>query len=358
MASIFTVAKEAASKAAYRKVFSRYEKPDYTLSGGLIDYSLVSSLLPRELVTVKSKDADLQGYFYHHEKSRKLVVIAHGLHACADEFIPEILFFYSKGYNVFAYDLTGCGGSGGDWMIGLPQFIIDIDYVLNFLTSWPRTKNMSKYLFGHSMGGFAVLSCLKRHKNIKAVAAVAAPNDANKLIVEKGGFYTGIYAALTPIPIPIISDITAGISILTSRFLLSYQKELFGEWTEYTALLGINSTKCPILLAHSPIDLTIDYALQSAVSKKKEFTNPNVSYYIPKFKQMGHTKILFSKEAIKYQNEIEDKVKEYKKEHEEVDLNALRNIYSTVDRFKYSELNKDLFELIIKTFEGDIKLLS
>ena len=71
-------------------------------------------------------------------------------------------------------------------------------------------------------------------------------------------------------------------------------------------------------------------------------TNENIKIYIGRDYNAGHTNILYSKEAIDYQKEVDRKIKDYDDESEE-----LIKYIETVDHYKYSEINEELFSKIL-----------
>ena len=82
----------ATHMSLYDKFFSRYEKPDYAIKPGLFCYDLIKDSIKREEIKYKSDDVTLTGFYYKAKKSKGLVVIAHGIHSGADDYIPIIMF--------------------------------------------------------------------------------------------------------------------------------------------------------------------------------------------------------------------------------------------------------------------------
>ncbi len=327
------IANKIAANIAYNKAFSRYEKKDYHLDGFLNDYFFYQNKMPRTLISFKSKFSSLQGYYYENNSSDKLVVIAHGFHSISDDFLPYIYEFYQNGYSVFSYDATGSGLSNSKSMYGLVIFDVDLDYCLKFIKSNKQFKNKKIYLFGHSMGGYACLANLYRHHNIKAVATVSAPNDGGKLIMEKGNQFAGELANIG------------------QNFIEEKQNTYFEDYLKDNAVRGINRTSCPILIAHSPIDFVVDFVFQSAYSHFKEFTNKNVKFYLATGNNMEHTNILYSHEAVSYQKEIKNQLKALKKEKGKAfNESDIISFFNNVNRVKYSEINHQLFDKVLKVF--------
>ena len=77
----------ASHVAIYDKMFPRYERPDYSLTPGLICYDRLNNLIEREEIYYPSDDVFLTGHHYRCKKPKGLVVIAHGLHSGADDYL-------------------------------------------------------------------------------------------------------------------------------------------------------------------------------------------------------------------------------------------------------------------------------
>lgn len=73
------------------------------------------------------------------------------------------------------FDLTGPGGSGGDF--GHIDFTAHIEYLV-FAADYPRqTFTAPSILTRHSLGGAAMLAAKYRVPEVRAVATIAAPTD-------------------------------------------------------------------------------------------------------------------------------------------------------------------------------------
>ena len=135
------------------------------------------------------------------------------------------------------------------------------------------------------------------------------------------------------------------------NFIEEKQNMYFEDYLKDNAVRGINRTSCPILIAHSPIDFVVDFVFQSAYSHFKEFTNKNVKFYLATGNNMEHTNILYSHEAVSYQKEIKSQLKALKKEKGKAfNESDIISFFNNVDRVKYSEINHQLFDKILKIF--------
>lgn len=328
----------ATHMSIYDKFFSRYERPDYSIKPGLFCYDLIKDNVSRETIKYKSDDVNLVGYYYKAKKSKGLVIIAHGLHAGGDDYIPIILYLLENNYSVFSFNYKGTYESEGESTVGMCESIVDLDHTLDFINSDSRFKNMPIFLIGHSWGGYAVTSVLSIKDNIKACACISSLNDGYTIILEKGQQYVG------------------KLTLPSKPFFDIYQRYLFKQYVEYNGVKGINESNIPVLIAHGVEDEIITFNSQSIISHKNEITNKNVIYYVGKGLQSGHTSILYSHEAIIYQKEIASEIKlkemELKREltyAEKIEFNK------TINHKLYSSVNETLMSQIIEMFDNALK---
>jgi hypothetical protein len=106
-------------------------------------------------------------------------------------------------------------------------------------------------------------------------------------------------------------------------------------------------------VAHGVDDKIIVFDKQAIIAKQKEIKNNNVKYYIGKGLQGTHNGIMFSNEAIIYQKEVSSELKLVEmKKGSKLTKEEISEFYKTVDHARYSEVNKELMDLIIKTFNS------
>ena len=85
-------------------IFSRRERPEYT---AYVQFKDIMNTYSPELLSFSSGANKLQGYLFGGNNRKGLVVVAHGLGGGAEGYLPAILYFTDRGYQVFAYDNTG-----------------------------------------------------------------------------------------------------------------------------------------------------------------------------------------------------------------------------------------------------------
>ena len=267
-----------------------------------------------------------------------MVVVCHGMHAGADDYIPFIEYFVRNGYAVFTYDCQGTYASEGDSTVGMCTPLVNLDHALTYIENDKQLSQYPLFLFGHSWGGYAATAVLSIHKNICGCAAVAPFNSGYTLFVEKGEQYTALFSDSFRFDFP-------------EEFLNAYQKLLFRDYTKYNAVDGINSTDVPVYIAHGNRDFVISFSHQSVISHRNEIRKRNVTYYIGTDAQAGHNTILHSLRAVAYQEKVEKDLKRLKKEYDrELTREELTEFCNSVDHTLYSEVNMEMMQGILNMF--------
>ena len=323
------------AKLGYDAIFDRYDRPDYALTAGVCCISRAQPGLERELKTFYSDGVKLQGYYYPARAPKGLTVVCHGIHAGADDYLPIIEYMVNSGYSVFSFDYKGTYDSEGDSTVGMCESLVDLDHALSYIESESEFNGLPITLIGHSWGGYAVASVLPLHKRVVSCATIAAPNNGYTLILEKGEQYGGQLAS-------------KGIPEV---FLNVYQKILFGKYTEYDAVKGINGTSVPVLIAHGDGDNIINIGLQAIYAHRQEIRSDNVEYYLTTGVQGGHDEIWHSAAACEYRAGLEKQIKSVKK-NKDMTYAEKVEFFNGIDHRLYSEVNAELFGKIVKMFDG------
>ena len=318
----------------YDSFFKRYDRPDYAIVAGI--RRIEQTELTREEFFFPSDKVKLKGYFYPAEEEKGMVVFSHGLHTGCDDYLPIIEYLVNNHYSVFGYNYKGTYESEGESTVGMCESLVDLDHALNYIKSEAKYANKKVFLLGHSWGGFATAAVLSLHKEVAGAACIAPFNNGYTLIEEKGSQYAGKFAS-------------EGVP---KAFLGAYQKFLFGKYTNYDGVKGINSVTVPVLIAHGVEDKIIDYDLQSIICHRDEITNPNVEYYVGTDSHAGHESIWLSGAAAKYREEVKCGLEELEKSKgEKLTYEEKVDYYKKVDDRLYSEINYELFDRIISTFD-------
>ena len=324
----------ASQVAIYDKVFPRYERADYSITPGVRCLDRFKTHANIEAISFYSDDVLLKGNYFSIENPKGIVLVAHGIHAGGDDYLNVIGYFLDNGYNVFSFNYKGTYESEGDSTVGLCESLVDVDHAIKHIQQNEKYNKLPLFLFGHSWGGYAVTSALEINNNIKACASVSGMNSGYTMIVEKAQQYVG------------------QLSKTSKPFFDIYQKFLFKDYVKYKGDKGINNSNIPVVIAHGADDSLIVYNKQAIIAHKDKITNPNVKYYVGKGYQGDHSDILLSNDAIIYKKEIKSELRLLEMQKgKKLSYEELQNFYKTVDHLKYSEVNKDLMDLIIKTFD-------
>lgn len=246
-----------------------------------IDYALPSEFdnLSKRKIAFKSKKETLRGFVYK-DKSitnfKAVIVIAHGIGFGHFYLLNLVSYFAKNGYIVFCYDQASSGMSSGKKIDCMSRASLDIDYALRFKENDDELKNYDTYLFGHSWGGFTVLSALNLKHEIKKVISVAGFNSEIDLATEA-----------TPKIKPF------GFIIRLRNFIH------YGRYAFFDAYKGIIKSPAKIRYYQGDKDLTISPKLGLEFFKKYEKDN----FEVIALKDKGHTPFI-NDESQKLQQEV------------------------------------------------------
>lgn len=270
--AIFLVVLPAISLFLYSTVFGvRYDKSPAKMN-------LVASFpgLQRERYEITSNEGQtVVGYRYYREgrDPKALVVMAHGIGGGGHNSYMELDdYFTQNGYDTFAYDVTGNDESEGSNVRGLPQGVIDLDYVLDFIESSEDFAGLPIMLFGHSWGGYSVSSVLNEHPEVTAVCAVAGFNRSTDLIEAQGRNMVG-----------------PAICILLP-YLKLYERLKFGEYSTQTAMEGFAKSDAKVLIFHSEDDTTVPIIYGYDIYYEVYVNDPDFKFI--RYKDKGHNALL------------------------------------------------------------------
>ena len=321
--------------SAYAWCFRRSNRPDYNITAG--EYCIEKMAEPplRKEEFFKAGASTLKGYFYKNENSDKLVVLAHGFRAGADEFLPLIKELNLKGFNVFSYDATGCYDSKGRSLIGMCQALVDLDNVLSYLKQNSTYKAFKLYLIGHSLGGYAVLSALEIHKDILGCVALAPVCDATTLMLETAEKYMGKSARIC------------------KPFFSAVQGLTFGRYTAYNAVRGINCSKAKILIVEGDNDEIISHGKISVSKHRDEIVNGSATFLTTEGLRGGHASLWHSEKSVAYKNAVDRAFLNVKKASKKrLTYSQKVGYYERVNNALYSTPSEELIEQISKTFSA------
>lgn len=263
-------------------VMGRYDYSDYN-DNLYLTYNDVENEYPRKTISFKSGENTLTAYLYGETNSKGLIIVAPGHTDTNDIKLYEIRYFVDAGYSCICFDYTGCYTSEGNAFGGYSQAVYDLDALLTYVEADSELNQKTVYLFGHSLGGYAVASVLNKEHNIKAVVSASGfdtPEEQWQYSISK---YTGFFYPM--------------IKPFNSLFItLKY-----GNDKKISAVDGINSTDIPVLIISAENDSF--YGGYSPIySKRHKITNSNCSFILmDKENHNGHYDYFLTDEALEYQ---------------------------------------------------------
>ena len=220
----------------------------------------------------------LAGYLYSSDEDQReddprgIVIIAHGFGGgghnsymdCAD-------YFTRNGYDVFAYDATGCDKSEGEGVGGVPQGVIDLDHAISYVEADARLSGLPIVLFGHSWGAYSVCSVLNYHPEVKAVIECSGFNRSSDMFESGGKSQAGdLIYTMTP-------------------FIRIYERFKYGKYAANTAMDGFDASDASVMIVHSADDdvIEIGYGCDKYYPKYKD--DPRFTFM--RFEDRGHNEI-------------------------------------------------------------------
>lgn len=250
------------TKIIYDKMFPRY---DATYCPADNEFEALAG--SRTEKTFKSGDNTLTGYLYDGAEKKALIVIAPGMNAHVDEYLPQIDTFAKQGWGSFIFDPTGTNSSEGKSMIGFEQELLDLDAALDYIEENNNFGYEKIVLFGHSRGGYAVTSVPLFNHNVAAIVSVGGINSAMEGIMEPAVGMMGKFA------------------YANYPMLYLYNIILFGkDYVDANAVEAMNTVAVPALIIHGANDEKIALDEYSTYSHMDEIeaqdSNNEVDYIL------------------------------------------------------------------------------
>ena len=212
-------------------------------------------------------------YFREGQEVKGVVIMAHGFGGGGhNSYMNCASKLTENGYYAFAYDVTGNDESEGKSVRGLPQGVIDLDYVISFVEGCDRFDDLPILLFGHSWGGFSVSSVLNEHPEVVAVCAISGFNRSSDRLNAQGLEMVG----------PLI--------YLMLPYLKIYERVRFGKYATQTSMDGFDNSDAKVMIIHSEDDTTVPIRYGYDIYYAEHADDPD--FVFVRYKNKGHNTIL------------------------------------------------------------------
>lgn len=165
-----------------------------------------------------------------------------------------------KGIAVLRFDFTGLGNSDGDFSnTNYSSNVDDLKAAADFLKLNYRAPSL---LIGHSLGGAAVLSVAHQLPEVKAIATIGAPHEAQHVVHN--------FAADVD---TINQEGQAEVTLGFRKFVI--KKQFIDDVAQSESKIG--SLKKALLVMHSPMDSTVNIAEAEKIYKDAKHPKSFVS---------------------------------------------------------------------------------
>jgi len=221
----------------------------------------------RQVWIPAAKGKRLFGWLLPAGRPAGTLVMIHGWGGNAEFLLPMAGFFQASGMNVLLVDACNHGRSDMDGHSSLPKFAADLGSAVDWVGQQPEHTGPVA-LFGHSLGGAAVLLAAAERDDITAVISLATfahPADMMRRFMKQ-----------------------VRIPDLIAPAVLNYVELVIGR--RYDEIAPINTVcrvACPVLMVHGSSDRTVPAADLEAIRKKCE-GHPPEFLFIP---DAGHTSV-------------------------------------------------------------------
>ena len=195
------------------------------------------------------------------------LIMIHGWGGNANFLLPLTEPFLNLGLNILLIDARNHGQSDDDGHSSLPKFAADLGHAIDWFKQQPEHHGPLA-LFGHSLGGGAVLLVAAERDDISAVISLATfahPADMMRRFMKN-----------------------ARIPDLLAPAVLSYVEFIIGrKYDDIAPINTVGKIKCPVLMVHGEADRTVPVSDLKAIRDKYQGQGPEFEI-IPK---AGHTSL-------------------------------------------------------------------
>ncbi len=295
------------------------------------DYLLMQD---REEIDFKCGKTNLKGYLYTVDNPVGVVIAAHGVTTYADGNHAQYHnFFLEHNWDVFSFDMTGCGRSSGKGMKTLHESRYCVSNAIKTVQNMDLTKDLPICLFGHSWGAYGVVSATEKHPDVKAVASFSGYNSAAEIMYGFAENYASKAVVLTK------------PAFETAVFILQ------GTDAFYEATSAIKKNKdTNYIVIQGDIDYTVPLEKYSLYSKVVDKNYSNVTPIL--LEGYGHNSPWKTLTANKYMEDVVEPALQglHDTYGEHIPEDVFDQFLLTIDKEKANGLNYFLLEQINSIF--------
>ena len=278
--------------------------------------------LTRERHTFYSYSKNLLvGYVYQCKTGTKkgIFVFAHGFGGGGHHrYLDLIHAICERGYYVFAYDATANDESEGHTMKGFTQGLLDADKAIGYVEALKEYEKLPLYLCGHSWGAYSVSAAIGWHPRVKGLIAYSGFNSSTGIFKANGERYAGEKA----------DEFMAYVD--------SYEKLLFGDIYESTAIDAFHASKAKICIIQSDDDRTVPIEVGLNLYKQ-EFKNDKRFLFI-KLLTRGHGTVYYSPNGKKYYDTLMKSYETFIKKTKPHDEQKAEYLNTHIDRKRFNNM--------------------
>ena len=240
----------------------------------------------------------LKGYLYcGGESADGLIVFAPGFRSQIFDYEGVVYAFLQEGFDVFVFDPTGHGQSGGKSSVGFAQIIKDIDATLEFINNNKNFEYSDIFLLGHSRGGYGVCCTMNSHPDVTAAVSVNGADTSMDAIMAYSVGYIG------------------PIAYVNYPFLSLYQDIVFGrEISDKSAIKEIDKSHIPVLVIHAENDNQIPKDKYSIYSNRGKTNSRNAEFLLYNKNGYNEHNTIFCDESNKINYDVVKIISEFYKQ--------------------------------------------
>lgn len=305
----------------YRKLFVHRYDDEHIIK--YFSYHDFEGLNARPFDFKNYQENNIHGYFYSYPNYKKdhLVIFCHGISAGHTAYMHEIERIAKEGYEVLAYDNTGCFESEGKDIRGLSESLPLLECALNNLKESGYLKDKKVSLVGHSWGGYAVSNILNYFKDIYSITVIS-------------GF----------VSLPIISEY---LYPKYKKPLISFEKKANPKYVYSSSLDALKDTKLKVLVIHSEDDQMVPINA-GAKYLQDNLKNPNVKYLIVKNKMHNPN---YTLDALTYMNESFSTYYRLQKEKKLKTFEEKKQYMDSLDWKRMTKQDEDIWKIILENIK-------